>query len=170
MKNYLVSCSKGQMKVQQMAFVLVALVIFFVIIGLFFLSISLSSLKGSAEDIREKEVLESIKRVTSIPEFAWTIDDCASCIDMDKAMAFKGRASYVGFWDYSLLRIERVYPIESGGECTLYNYPECDALTLINKSIIPDSKSAFVSLCRYESEEGYYKCELGKVIIAGEAI
>jgi hypothetical protein len=39
---------KGQMKIQQMAFMLMAVTLFFVLVGMFFLIFSFSNLKESA--------------------------------------------------------------------------------------------------------------------------
>ncbi len=167
MKGFLVSSSKGQLKVQQMAFVLIAIVIFFVLIGLVVLYLSLSSLENTAQNLEERETLEQVRKLASNPEFIWTSGQCASCIDLDKVLVLKERQSYKGFWDFSLLRIERVYP-RGVGECTRSNYPDCGEITLIEKEVIPSSKSSFVSLCRYEASEDYFKCELGKIIVGSE--
>lgn len=67
------------------------------------------------------------------------------------------------------MRIEKIYP-EGEGECTKTNYPECGKITIVEKEDIFNAKSSFVSLCRYESSEKYYKCELGKILIAGEGL
>lgn len=167
MKDSLVSSSKGQMKVQQMAFVLVAIVIFFVLVGMLFLVLQVSSLKNSAENLRDVESIENVKKIASAPEFSWTIDECESCVDLDKIFLLKERQSYKEFWDFSLLRIEKIYP-SGEGECTRNNYPNCGKITIIEKNQIFNAKSSFVSLCRYEPSEKYYKCELGKIVLAGE--
>lgn len=169
MTSFHVNYSKGQIKIQQMAFVLVAIFIFFVLIGLFFVYIQLSSINGSAEDLRSKAALEKARNIVNTPEFAWGIEDCSSCLDLDKILILKDRVSYKGFWDLSLLKIKRVYP-EGEGECTKQNYPDCGEITIIDSENVPASRSAFVSLCRYDLNGDYFKCELGKVIVAGEAI
>ena len=172
MKDLLASSSKGQLKIQQMAFVLVATMIFFALVFVFYTSVRFSSLKGDAEDLRKENVLESIRKISSTAEFAWTREDCEACIDMDKVLMLKDRESYQGFWkDVPLLRIERVHPTYSGEECSDQTYPECDKLTIINssESNLVAFKS-FVSLCRYEPSEKYYKCDLGKIVMAYEGI
>jgi len=160
---------KGQIKIQQMAFVLVAVMIFFALAGLFYFTLLSSDITSSAESLREKEVKESVRKLSGSPEFAWTIDDCPSCVDFDKVLALKERASYEDYWQFPYLSVERVYP-EGTGECTRQNYPDCGEITLVNTGEEYVSYSAFVSLCRREGGEGYNKCELGKIIMGFKTI
>lgn len=145
-----------------MAFVLVAIMIFFAIVALFYISVRSASLKGDVNVLREDEARESVKKISGSPEFAWSITDCASCVDLDKIMVLKNRTSYQGFFDFPFLQIEKIYP-KSEGECTKQNYPDCGTITLIKeKNYI--AHSAFVALCRYDAVFGS-KCELGKINI-----
>ena len=172
MKILFVSFSrKGQLKIQQMAFVLVALIIFFALASLFYFSIRVASLQKDAEFLREQEVIENVRKISGTAEFIFSAEDCSSCIDMDKALMLKDRASYKGFWkNVALLQIVRVHPTYNGLECTKQNYPNCDKITLIEKDVGLIGHSAFAALCRYEENEGYNKCELGKVIMAFETV
>ena len=156
-----------------MAFVLVATMIFFAIVFLFYAVVRFSALESSVEDVRETEVLEIIRKMASTAEFSWTHEDCESCIDMDKALMLKNRTAYEGFWkNVPLLKLERVHPEYSEQECTKQTYPDCNTITLVEEK--EDSNwvahKAFVSLCRYEASEKYYKCELGKIVMGYEAI
>jgi hypothetical protein len=158
---------KGQMKIQQMAFVLMAIVIFFALVSLFYFSIRIRSLQKSALSLREEEAKELIRKLAVTPEFSF--EDCTNCIDLDKVMILKERQTYKGFWDLDVLFIETVYP-DKEGECTLANYPECRRIMIINKTEeFGITSGAFVSLCRWD-QEGYYKCELGKVYASGRGI
>ena len=94
---------RGQIKIQQMAFVLVAIMIFFSFAALFYFSLSVSKLKGDAEDLREKEVKETVRRLAGSPEFSWTVYDCPTCIDLDKVMVLKDLESYNGFLEENSL-------------------------------------------------------------------
>jgi|TARA_Y100000310_G_scaffold343518_1_gene451572 hypothetical protein len=166
-----VNYSKGQLKIQQMAFVLVATMIFFAIVFLFYGAIRSASLENDVEDLRKQEIIETIRQISATAEFSWTREDCSACIDMDKVLMLKNRTAYQGFWkQIPLLQIARVYPSYGGNECTTQNYPECDLITIIEKDTNLVAHSSFVSLCRYEPVEEYYKCELGKVRMAYETI
>ena len=162
---------KAQFKIQQMAFVLVALMVFFGIVAVFYISIRFSSLQEDVTDIRKEEVIESVRKMAGTPEFIssnW--EDCASCVDLDKAWILKDKASYQDFWqDISLLQVLRVYPSYDTDECTDVSYPRCNKITLTDKGNY-EAYEAFVSLCRYDSAISQVRCELGKVVMGFEAV
>lgn len=163
--------SRGQIKVQQMAFVLMAIFVFFALVVVFYLTMSLSSLEGKAEDLRDQEALEVARAITNTPEFGWDVESCDSCVDFDKVLLLKEKFSdghYKDFWDFNLLKIQKVYPAGEG-ECTLENYPDCAEVTLIDEGSYA-GKSTFVALCRYDGGIGDFKCELGKVIVGFEGV
>lgn len=165
-----VNSSRGQLKIQQMAFVLVALVIFFGIVFLIFINFKLAGLKESAGELNEESASELVRKISSSAEFSFTPRMCSSCIDLDKVLVLKDRESYEGFWQLDYLQIVKVHP-EGKGECTKANYPNCGEITLIEEPNFGTPSEAFVSLCRWESKnEGYFKCELGKIYASGEDI
>lgn len=164
MRDLFAKCSKhsrGQVKIQQMAFVLVAIMIFFAIVALFYITIRSGNLKEDAGLLREEEAKELVRKVSSWPEFKWEIEDCAACIDMDKVLVLKDNDAYKDFWDVPFLQIEKIYP-PSKGECTKQNYPDCRTITLAEEDKFT-AHSAFVALCRYDSVLKTDKCELGKI-------
>ena len=170
-----VNCSKkGQLKIQQMAFFLVAMILFFAMVALVYFSITYSSLKSDVEDLREQEVRELVRKMAGTPEFSWSLYDCDSCVDMDKIFALNNQVSYQGFWrNIPFLQIVRVYPLygeENPRECALENYPECDTITLVDEDSGIVAHSSFVALCRYEPESKFTKCELGKIIMGFRTI
>jgi len=148
---------KGQVKIQQMAFVLVAIMIFFAIVALFYITIRSGSLRQDVETIRDEEAKELVRMASSWPELSWK--DCSACVDMDKALILKESENYEDFWDVPFLQIERIYPVPENGECTRQNYPDCSTITLIKEEGFI-ARTSFVALCRYD--EGI-KCELGKI-------
>ena len=168
MKILHASCSKkGQMKIQQMAFVLVALMIFFVIVTLFYFSVRVKTLEQNANTLKEESTKELVRKLASSPELSWS-RGCDNCIDMDKAMLLKDRKSYVDFWNLDYLAIEKVYP-KTSGDCTIATYPNCNKIIIVGTNIgIPSD--AFVSLCRLEGNGGYEKCELGRIYATGKGI
>ncbi len=168
-----VKCTRGQMRIQQMAFVLVALMIFFAMAAVFYFAVRFSTLEKGVEDLREQEVIETVRKMSGSPEFAWTSGgSCAACIDLDKVLVLKNRTSYQGFWrNVALLKVERVYPDFGGNiDCTPQNYPNCDVITIIDEKTNLRGHKAFVSLCRYEAAEGYNRCDLGKIVMAFETV
>ena len=160
----------GQMKIQQMAFMLIAVTLFLVMAGMFILVVRFSSLQDSAELLDEKNALLLVSKIADSPEFACGNafgEPRSNCIDMDKTMALTGRLNeYSGFWGVDGIEILRVYP-SGTGECTLDNYPDCEKITILEAEN-GTGVSNFVSLCRKElNEDGnvYDKCELGRVMV-----
>jgi type II secretory pathway pseudopilin PulG len=153
----------GQIKIQQMAFMLVALVIFFAMVGLIYVSLSLGGLKQSAQGFQDEEAKQIAQKIASSPELAFSsASDCSSCIDMEKALMLKNLTSYESFWNLEYLMIEKVYPNTTSTECTLYNFPDCGKITVIDSDRIA-STTAFVTLARWDQSANRYKYELGKI-------
>ena len=163
--------SKAQMKIQQMAFVLVATVIFFALVAIFYISIRFSTLKEDVTDLRKEEVIETVRKISGTPEFRLeSLEDCAACVDLDKLILLKNRTTYQGFWQgISLLQVERVFPTYQTKECQLESYPRCNTITLIKKEGY-ESYESYVSLCRYDRSIDQIRCELGKVVMGFENV
>ena len=166
---------KAQLKIQQMAFMLMAVIIFFVLVGMFVLTIRFSGLKKSATLLEEENAMLLVSKLADSPEFS-----CgesfgtrkANCIDADKAMMLKESIEkYSGFWGVSNIEIRKIYP-KSQSEiiCDRLNYPNCNIIRLISGEVSGVGVSNFVSLCRKESSEGYNydKCELAKLVVSYE--
>ncbi len=162
---------KAQLKIQQMAFMLMAVTLFFVLIGMFVLTIYVSELKNSAAVLNEKNALLLVTKLANSPEFS-----CGeafgslrtNCIDADKVMILRERISeYEGFWDVENIEIRKIYPESENKICTLENYPDCDIIKIREGSITAEY-SNFVSLCRKEAFEGESenKCELARLMIS----
>jgi len=159
---------KGQMKIQEMSFMLLGLVLFFVIAGLFFLVISNAGLKGRAQSASEVKATTTISSLASSPEIG-----CAGktlCVDTDKVLALKDRPSFNNFWNVKGgLIIRKTYPtLEGEIECNIGNYDNCNQFTLkeIEQGQGYSGISSFVVLCRKEAIDNYNydKCELGEII------
>jgi len=165
MKSYPARYSKAQIKIQEMAFVLVAFVVFFVIAGLFYLSLRMSGVRGDVQAQSESDAQELIRTLAETPELRWssTASDCEGCIDMDKAILLKDDKLKIfsELWNVDRLSLEIIYP-EKNGECSSVNYPECGEITLLNKSTSYKLYGSFVSLCRLDSS-GSRICYLGKI-------
>ena len=149
---------KAQLKIQQMAFVLVALMIFFGLIAVIYFSIWSSGIKKSAAQRQDEEALQIALSLASSPEFAFTSSsDCSSCVDFEKIISLN-KEVYKNLWNLDYLEIERVYPVPLPGEI--------NNITIIpRKTNLGSTSSVFVSLVRREN--GNYKYEIGKIIVSG---
>src|SRR3990172_1188529 len=157
------------MKIQQMAFMLIAVTLFLILAGLFIIVIRFSGVRESAEALDEKNTLLLVSKLADSPEFACGNifgEPMSNCIDTDKVMALKRRlGDYDGFWGVDGIEIHKIYPVGTNEECTLDNYPECGKITLLDAEE-GTGKENFVSLCRKESGDFIYnKCELGRIIV-----
>ena len=163
--------TKAQMKIQQMTFMLIAVTLFFVLVGMFLLVIKFSDIKQSATELCEKNAQLLTTKLANSPEFSCgeafgTLK--TNCIDADKAMALKENiGKYRNFWDVSNIEIRKIYPAGSEKICEEGNYPDCNLIRLRSEDIEGVYLSNFVSLCRKESYDGiiYNKCELAKLMI-----
>jgi hypothetical protein len=169
------------MKIQQTAFLLIAVTLFFVLVGIFVLSFKMSDLKKSATLLEEKNAILLVSKLANSPEFscgnAFGINRI-NCIDADKAMMLqKHLTTYRRFWGVNNIEIRKIYP-EIDGEvlCTLspLNYENCNIIRLWprvdrgNYTAIDN----FVSLCKKDSKDNnvYDKCELALLIVDYEVI
>lgn len=167
-----VNGKSGQMKIQQMAFMMITLAIFFVMLGLFVVSYSFSGLKEAKEDLLEKSAIRLVSKLANSPEFSCENAfgrERVSCIDVDKVMALKSvSGDYQKFWGVSNIEIRTTYPEgKSTVQCTSSNYPNCGYIKVISKEVGGFDYSTFVSLCRKENFHStfYDKCEIGKLIV-----
>jgi hypothetical protein len=160
---------KAQMKIQQMAFMLIAIIIFFVLVGLFALSMSFGGLKEKKAALDEKNALLLVSKLANYPEFSCENaygGDKIDWVDFDKAMILKKHPEYLEYLDLKNVEIKKITD-EEEILCTELNYPNCNSLSLFEESGQGSDKSSFVSLCRKETFEGlpYDKCELAKIIV-----
>ncbi len=156
---------KGQMKIQEMSFMLLALVLFFIIVGLFWLNLSGAGLKRSFEQLTTQKTVSSMVRLADSPELG--CGDERLCIDLDKVLAIKNNPSFDPYWEIDGLVIKKIYPISDRTiECSVGGYSICNTFTIKQPSPESTAVSSFVSLCRKESISGYRydKCEVGLLL------
>ena len=167
MAHHFTSTKKGQLKVQEMAFVLVALMVFFALIALLYLSVRGSFLEQRTAAASDERALEAVRRIAGTPELNW--QECLGCIDLDKVFVLKERisknASFARLWEYDYLVVENIYPAASGGECTPASYPACNRTTILNIENYGVAQSTFVTLCRWDQQEQKI-CTLGKLYVS----
>ena len=170
MKNKL-----GQLKIQQMAFMLIAITIFFAIAGMFALGMSSENNKKDAESLREKNAMTLSTKLANSPEFSCGDvfgGEKITCVDSDKAMILSQNSEeYKTFWGAENIEI-KINGSDVEKLCSLQNYPDCNTIRILNKGTEGYPSSNFVSLCRKESFEGesYDKCEVAKLMVIAKGI
>ncbi len=184
---------KSQMKIQQMAFMIIALTVFLALAGLMIVAVRFADIKDSASLLREKNAQLLAVKIANTPELScgkgFNLGGTKSnCIDFDKVMMLKQKIdkfknvgtgnSEDNFWGRGVTNIEirKVFPVENSSgvdkECTIGTYPNCDVIRLLSGEIIGTPTISFVSLCRKESEERevYDKCEIAKIIVSYDKV
>jgi hypothetical protein len=153
--------TKGQLKIQEMAFVLVAIVIFFALVAMLIVGYAFSGLKESAQDVKEEQARQLVTTLSGSAEFKFP-GSCTNCVDKDKMFLIKNDSRYANFWKLDYLIIETIYPMRKG-ECISSNYPDCNTITLIKKAENYGTPSeAYVALCNYVN--GEKRCDLARVL------
>jgi hypothetical protein len=165
-KRYAFKSSRAQMKIMQMAFMLVAVFLFFVLAGLFFLGIQLKDVKGSAAQLQRDQAISSLSVVADMPELNYNARDSNS-LDEDKLMVMSGgnfSNRYSDFWPVSSVAVYKLWPVANsikpcpGVGCNyyeLYNNEQGNVKTY----------SSYVSICKRVKESGfvYDRCSVGKL-------
>jgi len=185
---------KAQMKIQQMSFLLIAVFMFFALVGMIVITVMLSNIKDSVTNLREQNAKLLASRIANSPEFSCGEsfgEQKTDCIDLDKVMVLKDNiGKYKNFWGVTNIEIRKDYPLAIVGrqpvtgerECTkdpsaTYpspTYPNCNYIQLLNGANDAGKTgfdtSNFVALCRKQSYRGEVvnKCEIGKIIIRYE--
>lgn len=165
-----VELKRAQLKIQEMAFVLVAIVIFFALIALLFFSVKINSIKNQADIIQDEQAASLVRHISGLPEFSWS---CVGCVDLDKVMALKktGSIAALEMLELDYLKIEVLYPSSSQKICAIGNYPSCSEIVLLNKTRDYGlASSAFVNLCRWSSNAQQEICLLGKIYASGAGV
>jgi hypothetical protein len=174
MENWGIKNKKGQLKIQQMAFMLIAVTFLFALVGIFFLAINLYNLQKTATGLEEDNALLLVSKLANSPEFSCGNSfggSRSNCIDFEKLIVLQGMISkYQNFWGVAKIQIRKIYP-EDETLCTSGNYPNCGIIKLLDKNVNSTAfTSNFVSLCRKDLSDNaiYDKCELAVLMVAGE--
>jgi len=166
---------KAQLKIQQTAFMLLAVTLFFILVGISILAFKFSDIKKSANQLEEENAMLLASKIANSPEFS-----CGeafggariNCVDADKVMMLKNNENYNDFWKVSNIEIRKILPsYEKDIACEIENYPECNIIIIKQKEGNSGfDASNFVSLCRKESDGNsvYNKCEIAKIMVRYE--
>lgn len=163
-----IKTKKTQLKIQQTAFMLLAVGLLVILVVLFYVVIQQRALKKQATVIKENQAVLISEFLSDSAEFS-----CGSyCIDTDRMLFLKNRSVYSEFWPVSYIKLRKVYPIKKDIECGIGNYPDCSYFNIYENKEIKSASSvgSFVALCRYEKVEEYPTriCELGKILVGYE--
>jgi len=157
----------GQIKVQEMIFMLLFLFIFFSIIFLFYLRFSLNSVKKDFYVSSREGSIQLVSRIADSPELSCGYSKTL-CVDADKLIVLTNHNNYKSYWDINGLVVTRIYPYQNQTiECNLANYPNCNTYVIKAPAGNYVSDSSYVILCHreYENPYNYDKCDLAKITV-----
>jgi hypothetical protein len=165
--------NKGQLKIQEMMFMLLGVFLFFMLVGLFVITILNSSIRQSANKIAEDSTILAVRSLSNSPEFI-CVDSRTNCVDEDKLIGLIKSSNYKNFWPFSSLMIVKYSGFNKNEsqmiKCNSDNYPNCDVFSLFDKNKSERKVASFVALCRKELEGNrvYDKCEVARIIAGVE--
>ncbi len=167
MKMFLGLECRGQMKIMQMMFMILGVFFFFVLVGIFFLAITVKDIKTSAEDLAKEQAISSLEIVADMPEFNYDARRSLT-VDEDKLRVLSGNLgdSYGEFWPVASIEVYKVYPAFEeivgcpASECNYYNVYDSG-----QKDI--EKFSSYISVCERVKEFGstYDSCSIGKLVV-----
>jgi len=155
---------QGQLKIQQMTFMLLAVTLFFILVLLFYLAVKTAGLSEDALELEKDKAARLVTKIASSPEFGF--EGVAKGVDVDKVMILRNNKEYENFWGIDGIIIRKLYPVAEDRECEFNNYPDCNIIKLFtNRGGAPIS--SYVSLCRKMGKDGssYNQCEVGLMMI-----
>ena len=168
--------TKAQLKIQEMAFMLVAVVLFFTLVGLFVMSILFTSIQDEATRLAEEKTLAAATSLADTPELS-CIAAKANCVDGDKLISLMNinNSAYENFWPFSSLKIIKQSGFTKNDSalipCTYANYPDCELFEIYDKNVNNERAiESFVALCRkdFENDRVFDRCEVAKIIAGTE--
>ncbi len=126
---------KAQLKIQEMAFVLVGVVVLMALVMLFFVAFQSREMSKNAAYYREARAITLVEMIASMPELrcssSFSTTSESVCLDYDKVLTFNSskemQDNYAIFWENSFVsrvEIEEVYVNNSnirGKNYTIYS-------------------------------------------------
>jgi hypothetical protein len=155
---------KAQVKIQETAFVLLALMILFSLAFIFYFRLQASSLAEKGEELRQKQAISLLDKITAMPELRCSTSlgraTESLCVDKDKVRIFTSsdsafKENYEDIWKgLKNIRIMQIYPQE-------------EEFNLYYKSEGNETYSTFISLCHEEYNGiGWHKCSIGMILVS----
>ena len=157
---------KAQLKIQQMAFMLIAVSIFFILVALFYVVMKVASLEATYQEMQREKAENLVTKIAGFPELSFR--GMSRAIDRDKLIILQERKHYDGFWGKGIngIIVLKIHPKSELVECVPRNYEDCSIIKLFTDKSVADI-SSYVSLCRntmgsYGSD---YECDIALIML-----
>lgn len=161
---------RAQIHIQEMAFVLLALILLFGLILLSFTMFQMAKTQQLAKTLQKEKIVSMLDSIANMPEFSCKK---AYCLDEEKIISYiekENKETYNNLWKKSkiaIIKVERIYPKKTG-DCNAINYPNCKTYIIYNSGKDYQAYSTFMPLCYYSDEISFVKCDIAKLIVGFE--
>ncbi len=151
---------KGQIKVQETAFMLLALVMLFALLFMFYMNFQMKQLYSEANKLKEEQAISMLQKLSAMPEFASTAEQGG--IDYDKLLALRNVSGYDALWSgIRAIEVVSIFPQNESRAITVYK-SKAYGSTL--------SYSTYIPLCvtRYTNGYIWHDCKLARLVVSIE--
>jgi len=147
------SNKNAQIKIQETAFVLLAIALLAVLLFIFYSRFQVGNIQTAVQAINQETAKSMLGKIAAMPELSCSGlgSENALCIDKDKASILSKAKGYEKFWQ-NVAKIELV-PI----------YPESPRITIYSGKEGNATYSTFINLCSQKAD--VWSCAIGKVLI-----
>jgi len=158
----------AQFRIQQMVFMIVALLFFFILAGLFFVGYQYKQIQSNYGELQKEQTITFLSVMRDMPEFSYSSKDTKTkgvCLDLDKIQVISAKsADFAPLFPVASIKILKAFSNQvkpcPDNDCNYYKVYDSG-----QKNI--QEYESYSCLCRKQSENGvaYDKCELGRVIV-----
>jgi hypothetical protein len=147
--------ARAQLKIQETAFMLLALAFLFTLLFIFYSNWQVRQIYSEKNKLLEEQAISLLEKFMAMPEFSCLQ---GSCLDEDKLVLLRNMTAYNDLWK----GISRIQVIEI--------YPSRQVMTVYQKGKPEVTYSSFVPLCKTRQVEGYIwqECSLAKLLVSIE--
>lgn len=146
---------KGQLKIQETAFMLLALAFLFALLFIFYSNYQVKEIYSEKNKLLEEQAISLLEKFMAMPEFSCLQGEC---IDEDKLFVLRNMTSYNDLWrGISKIQVVKIYP-------------QKESIIIYQKGKAEITYSSFIPLCKTKQSEGYVwqECSLAKLLISIE--
>jgi len=144
-----------------------AVFLFFILVGLFFIGIQFKDVRGTAAQLQKDQAISSLRVIADMPELNYDSSETMT-VDEDKLVVMSSNFSgaYNVFWPVASVGVYKIYPaFDSVKKCPGLGCNFYDIYDSGQSNV--KTYSTYVSICKRVREEGsaFDRCEVGKLVV-----
>lgn len=151
---------RAQLKIQETAFMLLALAFLFALLFIFYSNYQIRQIYSAKNKLLEEQAITLLEKFVVMPEFSCLH---GTCIDEDKILVLRNMSAYNDLWHGTVrIQVVKIYPKRE--TFTIYEAGK--------KTGDYISYSSFIPLCKTLQQEGYIwqRCSLAKLLVSIEKV